>query len=169
MGILNFLAIRSNPSLQHYKGTKPEFDLETYFNGPIKAWGIIQDRKGQVTRQFDVKMIGTWEGDTGTLKEDFSYYDGNTQHRTWTIKKISTNHYQGTASDIIEQANGLIEGNAMRWAYQMDLEVNGKTFRLTFDDWMYLMNDGNLINRSYIKKFGFTVAELTLFMQKLAV
>jgi hypothetical protein len=31
---------------------------------------------------------------------------------------------------------------------------------------MYLMPDGQLINRNYFKKFGFTVGELTLFMQK---
>jgi len=54
----------------------------------------------------------------------------------------------------------------MRWAYQMDLPVGDKTFQVTFDDWMFLMNDGVLVNRSYIKKFGITVAELTLFMQK---
>jgi hypothetical protein len=28
------------------------------------------------------------------------------------------------------------------------------------------MNDGILINKSYLKKFGITMAELTLFMQK---
>ena len=54
----------------------------------------------------------------------------------------------------------------MRWAYQMDLDVGDNTYRITFDDWMFLMNDGVLINRSYLKKFGITVAELTLFMQK---
>ena len=54
----------------------------------------------------------------------------------------------------------------MRWAYQMDLPVGDNTFRITFDDWMFLMNDGVLVNRSYLKKFGFKVAELTLFMQK---
>jgi hypothetical protein len=31
---------------------------------------------------------------------------------------------------------------------------------------MWAMNDGVVVNRSYLKKFGFTVAELTLFMQK---
>jgi hypothetical protein len=28
------------------------------------------------------------------------------------------------------------------------------------------MNDGVLINRSYLKKFGITVTKLTIFMQK---
>jgi hypothetical protein len=48
----------------------------------------------------------------------------------------------------------------------MDLEVGDKTYRIKLDDWMWQMNDGVLINRSYLKKFGITVAELTLFMQK---
>jgi hypothetical protein len=46
------------------------------------------------------------------------------------------------------------------------LPVGDATYCITFDDWMWQMNDGVLINRSYLKKFGITVAELSLFMQK---
>lgn len=153
-------------NLERYKDAEPKMDLQEYFTGPIKAWGIIQDRKGQVTRRFDVDMVGTWEDGVGTLEEDFKYYDGEIQKRIWTIKKLPNGKYSGTAGDILDQANGELQGNAVRWAYRMDLPVGGKTYRLTFDDWMFLMNDGVLINRSYIKKFGITFAELTLFMQK---
>ena len=153
-------------NLARYKDAEPKMDIKEYFTGPIKAWGIIQDRKGQVTRRFDVDMVGSWEGDIGTLEEDFKYYDGETQKRIWTITKTAEGQYTGTAGDILDKANGELQGNAVRWAYRMDLPVGGKTYRLTFDDWMFLMNDGVLINRSYIKKFGITFAELTLFMQK---
>jgi len=167
MGILSFLsACSGGPSLDHYKGSDPQLDVQEYFSGPIKAWGIVQDRKGHVTRRFDVTMNGTWEGDTGTLEENFKYYDGETQKRVWTIKKIADKRYEGTAGDILNKAEGELEGGAMRWAYQMDLDVGDNTYRITFDDWMFLMNDGVLINRSYLKKFGITMAELTLFMQK---
>lgn len=167
MGLITFLsACTSGPSLNHYKGSQPPLELKEYFTGPIKAWGLIQDRKGHVTRRFDVTMVGTWEGDIGTLKEQFKYYDGETQERIWTIKKIADKQYEGTAGDIIGKAKGNVEGSAMRWAYQMDLPVGDKTYKITFDDWMFLMNDGILVNRSYLKKFGVTVAELTLFMQK---
>ena len=100
------------------------------------------------------------------MEEHFEYYDGKTDKRTWVIKKIANKRYEGTAGDIIGKADGEIEGGAMRWAYEMDLDVGDKTYRIKFDDWMFLMNDGVLINRSYLKKFGFTVAELTLVMQK---
>jgi hypothetical protein len=63
-------------SIEHYEGKTPVMSIKEYFNGPIKAWGIVQDWRGRVVRQFDIKMMGTWDGDTGTLKEQFYYYDG---------------------------------------------------------------------------------------------
>ena len=49
----------------------------------------------------------------------------------------------------------------------MDVTTEGgSTYRLKFDDWMWLMNDGVLMNRSYMKKFGITVGEITIFMKK---
>lgn len=166
MGILSFLSACGGPSLKNYQGTSPKVDLQSYFTGPIKAWGIVQDYKGNVKRRFDVDMVGTWDGDTGTLNEVFHYYDGEKDERIWTIKKLGDERYQGSAHDIIGTAQGKVQGSAMRWAYEMDLDVGEKTYRITFDDWMFMMNDGVLINRSYLKKFGFTVGELTLFMQK---
>lgn len=167
MGLIAFLtSCTSGHSLDQYKDEKPPLNLQEYFTGPIKAWGLVQDYSGKVTRRFDVEMVGTWNGDTGTLEETFQYYDGETQKRTWIIKRLSQNRYEGSAGDILGTATGEVSGNAMRWAYQMDLDVGDKTYRITFDDWMFLMNDGVLINRSYLKKFGLTVAELTLFMQK---
>ncbi len=156
----------SGPSLKHYENSEPTMDLQEYFTGPIKAWGLVQNRKGEVVRRFDVFMNGSWDGDTGTLEETFSYYDGEIQERTWTIKRLPSGLYEGTAADILGKADGEIMGSAMRWAYQMDLPVGDTTYKITFDDWMFRMNDGILINRSYLKKFGFTVGELTLFMQK---
>lgn len=167
MSLMKFISTcAGGPTLDYYRSSQTTFDLQEYFTGWIKAWGFVQDRKGHVTRRFDVIMNGTWEGDNGTLEEQFRYYDGEAQERTWTIKKITDNRYEGTAVDVLDKAVGVIEGGAMRWAYQMDIPVGNTTYRLTFDDWMFLMNDGILINRSYLKKFGITVAELTLFMQK---
>jgi hypothetical protein len=114
MGCLMFLNACAGPTLNHYKGSDPKFDLKEYFNGHIKAWGLIQDRKGHVTRRFDVEMVGSWEGDVGTLKEHFEYYDGETDERIWTITRVANNNYTGKAGDIIGEATGSVEGSAMR-------------------------------------------------------
>lgn len=156
----------SRHEIKTYQETKPVMDIKEYFTGPIKAWGIVQNRKGEVIRRFDVNMVGSWEGDVGTLDEDFTYYDGETQKRIWTITKIANKNYEGTADDILGTAIGRTEGSAVRWAYEMNLPVDGTTYKIKFDDWMFLMNDDILINRSYLKKFGITVGEVTLVMQK---
>lgn len=166
MGAVIVLSGCSKDRLQYYEGDLPNFDIKTFFTGEIKAWGIIQDWRGRVVTRFDADMVGTWDGDVGTLKEKFEYYDGRTQRRTWVIKKNSDGTYTGTADDIIDSATGLQQGSAMNWSYRMDVPVDGGSYRLTFDDWMWQMNDGIVVNRSYMKKFGITVAELTLFMQK---
>lgn len=165
IGIFMSLKFMHTP-VEYYHRTGPAMSIKEYFSGPIQAWGIVQDWRGRVVRQFDVKMTGTWEGDTGTLTEHFAYYDGVTQERIWTIKKLDNGRYEGTAADILGKAYGQESGNAVKWHYTMDLTVDNKLFRIKFDDWMWHMHDGVLINRSYLKKFGITVAELTIFMQK---
>ena len=162
----SLLGCSSSPKIKNYVDQEPKLDLMDYFNGPIKAWGLVQDRNGDVVRRFDVDMIGSWVGNVGTLAEDFRYYDGETERRVWTIKKISDKQYEGQASDILDKAHANVEGITMHWTYEMNLPVGDTTYKIKFDDWMFLMNDGVLLNRSYSKKFGFRVAELTLIMQK---
>ncbi|NDD67558.1 DUF3833 domain-containing protein [bacterium] len=154
-------------SLSDYKGGTPPADIQSYFDGPIQAWGMVQDWRGRVVRRFTINMLGKWEGNVGTLTEDFVYDDGKTQQRIWRITKLPNGQYEGKADDIIGTAIGSSEGHAIRWQYVMDIPVDGTTYRIRFDDWMWAMNDGVMMNRSYLKKFGLTVAELTIFMKKL--
>lgn len=165
-GALTMICGCSKNKIEYYEKTKPEIRFEEFFNGDIKGWGIVQNWKGQVVRRFDITMNAKWDNKNGTIEEDFFYYDGEEQKRIWSVVKNDDGTYQGSADDILGQAKGVTSGNAINWHYSMDLPVGDKTYRVKFDDWMWQMNDGVLINRSYIKKFGVTVAELTLFLQK---
>jgi hypothetical protein len=149
-----------------YKDTLPKVAFDKFFNGDIRGWGILQNRSGRVTRRFDVTMHCSWSGDQGTLKEHFSFYDGQNQERTWKVHRLTDGTFEGTAGDIDGKATGKTSGSAIAWQYTMDVPVDGSTYKINFDDWMFYMNGDVIINRSYLKKFGFTVAELTIFMQK---
>lgn len=166
IGVLLMPSGCARNNLDYYKNTTPRVDLKEYFNGSIKAWGIVQDWRGRVVNRFEINMVGQWDGDAGTLTENFDYYDGKKQQRVWKILKMPDGTYEGTAFDIIGKATGKTEGNVVHWNYVMDLPVNDKIYHIYFDDWMWAMNEGVLFNRSYLKKFGITVAELTIFMQK---
>jgi hypothetical protein len=100
-----------------YASEKPSLDLQNYFNGTIDAWGMFQDRSGKVVKRFTVVMRCNWQGDVGTLDEDFTYSDGKKQKRVWTLKKVGPNRYIGSASDVVGEAVGVVSGNALRWQY----------------------------------------------------
>lgn len=170
LGVLMFLSsCAGRIDGRRYVEQTPKFDLQAFFTGPVKAWGIIQERSGNVIKRFDVEMNGSWEGDEGTLEEVFTYYeDAKVQNRTWKIKRLDDTTYEGRAGDILGVAKGKSFGGAINWTYEMDVPVDDTHYRLKFDDWMWAMKDDVVINRSYMKKFGITVAEITLFMQKTA-
>nr|HPI41727.1 DUF3833 domain-containing protein [Pseudobdellovibrionaceae bacterium] len=146
--------------IQDYKETKPDFIFEKYFNGPMIAKGVFQKRNGLVTRRFTIAMEGSWQGNQGTLKEDFIYDDGEKYHRTWYITKQEDGSYIGTASDILGESRGEVKGFALRWKYTMALPVDGKVYNVDFDDWMYLLDDHTLINKSHMSKFGYELGQV---------
>ena len=145
-----------------YSAEKPVLDLKTYFNGPIDAWGVFQDRSGKVVRRFTVVMNCSWNGDTGILDEDFTYSDGTREKRVWTIRKLSEGRYSGTAGDVIGEAQGQAAGNALNWRYTLALKVDGRTWHVDFDDWMYLVDDRVMLNRATMSKFGVRLGEVLL-------
>ncbi|HEX4857256.1 MAG TPA: DUF3833 domain-containing protein [Limnobacter sp.] len=155
----------ASPQPKDYVQEKPVLDLKEYFNGTVDAWGVFQDRSGKVVKRFTVVMKCTWNGDTGVLDEDFTYSDGTTQKRVWTLKK-NGNSYTGTAADVLGQASGETAGNAFQWKYTMLLPVDGTTYEVQFDDWMYLMDDKVMLNRATMSKFGIELGEVLLSFRK---
>lgn len=153
-------------NVNDYKDTSPNLDIQEYFSGPIKAWGIVQDRSGKVIQRVHIDMVGKWDGDKGTLSETLNYFDGRVEKRTWALKKMAPNKFIGTAEGIVGGAVAESNGMAIRWNYVMTIPVDGKKYDVTFDDWMFLMDKNIMVNRSYMTKFGFKVAEISLFMQK---
>jgi len=48
----------------------------------------------------------------------------------------------------------------------MRIPVGGTTYDVKFDDWMFLMPDGTMLNRSTLTKFGVRVGEVSIYMAK---
>jgi hypothetical protein len=111
-------------------------------------------------------MRCTWQGDVGTLDEDFTYSDGKKQKRIWTLKKVGPNRFIGTASDVVGEAVGVVSGNALRWQYVLALPVDDQVYNMNFEDWMFQMDDKVMLNRAVMSKFGIRLGEVTLSFTK---
>ena len=109
-----------------------------------------------------------WKGNEGVLDEAFTYSDGTTQRRIWRLTRHADGRYTGTADDVVGTANGQTRGNAFRWTYTLALPVDGKTYHVDLDDWMYLIDDRVMLNRATMSKFGVRLGEITLSFTKRA-
>ena len=151
---------------EDFKGTNPTIKIEKYFEGHVKAWGLLQDRKGKVTRQFKAKMFGSFENNILTLEEEFFWTDGEKQKRVWNIEKIDEHNYVGTAADVVGKAKGFSYGSAFKFEYDLMVPIKGKNIKISFDDWIFKQDEEVAINRATLTKFGFKVGELTVFFKK---
>jgi hypothetical protein len=164
--ILLGLVACAGPNLMEYKNERPILQLENFFNGDVKAWGIFTDRNGKVVKRFTVDMKCTWSGNEGVLDESFLYSDGTKQKRVWTLKKLDDGRYEGTAKDVIGQANGESLGNALQWKYHLALPVDEKIWDVEFEDWMYQIDDEVVLNKAKMSKWGIYLGEVTLSFRK---
>ncbi len=149
-----------------FKDQKPRLIIENYLSGKVKAWGVLQNRSGKVTRQFKADLNGNWDGSKLILDEVFDWNDGERQNRQWTIKKIDEHNYEGTASDVVGVAKGYSYGPAFKFEYVLLVPVKGKNIKITFDDWIFMQDERVAINRATMTKFGIKVAELTVMFIK---
>ena len=149
-----------------YAAERPVLDLARYFDGTVVGWGMVQDRSGKVLRRFRVTIEGTWAGDTGTLDETFEWSDGKREKRIWTIVRHDANRYTGTAADVVGTARGEAQGNALQWRYVLRLPPEQGGWQVDLDDWMYLVDEATLLNRSVIKKFGIRFGDITIAFRR---
>ncbi|AFO89955.1 DUF3833 domain-containing protein [Phaeobacter inhibens] len=162
------LASCGRPSLTDEKLSDKTFNLEEYFEGKTVAYGQFADRFGTVRRRFKVDITGEWDGRVLTLAEDFRYADGSTEQRIWSLTKTGENTWEGSADGVQGIAKGEERGDTFNWGYTIDLPVpGGDTMRVTFDDWMWLLEDGRLLNKAYMSRYGVTLGEVTIFFEKL--
>lgn len=164
--LCGLLSACAAPDIQFYKNAEPKLDLANYFVGTTHAWGMFQKRSGEVVKRFNVEITGTQNQGKITLDERFKYDDGSTQQRIWTLTPQPDGTWRGTAADVKGEAIGEVAGNALHWRYTMLLPVDGKTYEMQFDDWMFLIDKQSMINRASMSKFGIEVGQVTLYFNK---
>ncbi len=152
---------------QQFAGREPRFEPEKYFAGRTRSWGVIEPRFFGAKREFTAAADGQLRGNELRLDQRFTFADGKTQRRVWTIRRLDEHRYEGTADDVRGVARGEAYGNALRWEYTLAVPVGGTTVDMNFSQWMLLQPRNLIMNRVRISKYGITVGTVSEFFQKL--
>lgn len=159
---LGFLA--QTPS--DYAGATPGFDIREQLQGDILCEGVIYGPTGRVTSRFVADFHATWDGDTGIMAEHFRYDSGATQDRAWQLTLSAGGQIRAEADDLVGPGTGQQSGAGVQLRYKIRLPEESGGHVLDVIDWMYLMENGTIINRSQFRKYGLTVAELVATMRR---
>ena len=164
--LLLLIAGCSQTDMKEFQNNTPKLDLFHFFEGDTIAYGIFEDRFGNLKRQFRVNIKGKVKNQILTLDEDFLYDDGEQAKRIWKIEKKIDNAqnitYEGQAEDVEGKAFGSISGNTLNWSYDIYLNIKGSNIKVHFNDWIYKQSEDLAINRAYVSKFGINIGSVTL-------
>lgn len=148
---------------------EPVFDLREHLDGPILCEGVIYGPTGRVASRFTADFHASWDGETGRMTEHFRYDSGRTQDREWTLALKPGGRIHATAPDLVGAGSGQASGPTIKLQYRIRLPEDAGGHVLDVVDWMYLVENGTIINRSQFRKFGIKVAELVATMRPVAV
>lgn len=150
----------------HYARATPDFDLRRDLAGPVACDGVIYGPTGRVTSRFHGDFDIEWQGNTGIMREVFTYDTGTQQSREWRLTVGNDGAIRAEADDVIGTGRGQQSGNAVNLRYRLRLPDEAGGHVLSVNDWMYRAPGGAIVNRSQFRKFGIKVAELVATMHR---
>jgi hypothetical protein len=149
-----------------YAATAPRFDLREHLSGPLLCEGVIYGPTGRVTSRFVADMQASWQGNVGTMTEQFRYDSGARQSRRWVLTLGNDGTIEAAAPDVVGTGQGRQAGAAVQLKYRLRLPEDAGGHVLNAVDWMYLTENGTILNRSQFRKYGIKVAELVATMRR---
>ncbi|MGY6695397.1 MAG: DUF3833 domain-containing protein [Roseinatronobacter sp.] len=149
-----------------YAQATPTLDIRQHLSGPIRCEGVIYGPMGRVTSRFTADMEGRWTGESGVLSEHFSYDSGTKQDREWRLSLGENGKVRAEADDLVGVGHGTQAGAALQLNYTIRLPDSAGGHALQVTDWMYLVDERTIVNRSQFRKFGIKVAELVATMRR---
>ena len=163
---LTALGACSSVSVEQYEDNLPKFVAEEFFNGKLRAHGIVKNRSGEVIRYFKAEIDAAWSDGIGTLDERFTFDDGEQQTRIWKLMPVAAGRYKATAGDVVGEAVMQVAGNSLFLDYVLRIPYGDDTIDVRIDDRMYLVSDRVLLNESIMTKWGFEVGQIMLVIEK---
>ena len=152
-----------SPSLppEAFAATAPAFDPVRFWTGRTTSWGVIENRDGAPTAIITTTTDGTAEGAGGLHMVQHVRHDGRDTARDWHIRRLGPGQFEATANDLVGTARGATSGRTLHWTWTLASEPGDGLYNVTMDQWMYLADDGTLMNRTIITKLGIRLAEVS--------
>ena len=158
-------------SIKQFDGTTPIFLPERFFHGRLEGWAVLESLIGGLLKRATLTAEGQWDEAKQVVHfvETYRFDDGHEDTLNWTIQKLGPGKYKGLEPHLDGEAEGEQSGCAFHWRYTRDTpQSDGKTTKLNFDDWFYLIDDNACIVRGSAGRAGLPFATAHVTYRKIA-
>jgi hypothetical protein len=146
-----------------FANSPTHFDLERYFTGHARSWGVFENLGGAPKKWFIADNRGQRQADgTLVLTQHFNFSDGTKQMRVWRIRRIDATHWDATANDMVGVAHGEAAGNAFYWEYNITVNRENPLATVHVRQWIYQpVGTDTVMTRLVVTKLGLKLFEVT--------
>lgn len=136
--------------------------LESFFAGRTVGHGVFVNSWTKSERRFHLVIDGTWDGRVLALAESYVYEDGLREQKSWRLQQTAPGVFTGMYDDTIGPASIWSDGPVVRLQYRLKLAG----IALDFDETMALRDDGTVVDRARVTKWGIPVGRLEVVMRR---
>ena len=133
----------------------------TFWAGRTASWGVIENRDGAPTAIVTTTTDATAEGAEGLHMVQHVMTGGKDTVRDWHLRRLGNGCFQATANDMVGTARGQSSGRTFHWTWTLAAKPGNGLFNVEMEQWMYLADNGTLMNRTIITKLGMRLAEIS--------
>jgi hypothetical protein len=143
-------------------GAGAAFDPMVFFNGHTHSWGVVENRSGAPNKWIVTDSQGSInEANQLRMVQHLTFQDGTAQERDWTLWRSGPGRFDATASDMVGTAKGEANGSMFHWQWVLARAPGNMLMDVTMNQWMYRLDDGSVMIRTTVSKFGFIAAEVS--------
>ena len=144
-----------------FASTEPAFDPVTFWTGRTASWGVVENGDGAPTSVVKTTTEATAEGADGLYMVQHVITGGKDTVRYWHMRRLGGGQFEATANDMVGTARGRASGRTFHWSWRLATRPGNALYNVRLEQWMYLADNGTLMNRTIITKLGVRLAEVS--------
>ena len=141
-------------------------NFEKFFNGEVIAKGnLLLFYPKKTSRDIYVIFKGTFKNNKLKLNE--KYFENEKEiTRNWIFEKKSNTFFIGREKNVRGEILVHINKNHLKMKYYFKLLLWKFTITVLINDHMFLINNKEIVNTTYVSKFGIKLAKVVLLYKK---
>lgn len=142
-------------------------EFEKFFTGEVIAKGnLILFYPKPIIKDLLVVFRGIFKNNKLRLHE--KYIENKKKIiRNWVFEKQTNTLFIGKEKNVRGNINVIIDKNHLKMRYFFKLLIWKFTVTVLVNDYMYLINEKEIVNTTYVSKFGINLAKVVLLYKKI--